>query len=254
MFDSFLDTNFLYFIFLIIFLISGMVKGVTGIGLPMTSITLLIFFINPLQAIGLNMVPVIVANITQFLSAQSPLKTAKKYYLFGIFMVAGILITSVQAATLGDDLIKLLIGLMVMIFALDNLFRRSWSFDLKYDKYWQIGMGSLAGVVGGLTSIWGIPIIIYLILRKASKEDFVDSTGFLFLIASVPATYGYYKTDVFSLEMIPIAALCAVTAIIGMRLGRIVRRRIDADTFKKYLLLLFLLIGIRMIWSAMGGI
>ena len=76
MFDSFLDTNFLYFIFLIIFLISGMVKGVTGIGLPMTSITLLIFFINPLQAIGLNMVPVIVANITQFLFAQSPLKTA----------------------------------------------------------------------------------------------------------------------------------------------------------------------------------
>lgn len=169
-------------------------------------------------------------------------------------MVAGVLVTSLQAATLGDDLIKLLIGLMVMIFALDNLFRRSWSFDLKYDKYWQIGMGSLAGVVGGLTSIWGIPIIIYLILRKASKEDFVDTTGFLFLIASVPATYGYYKTDVFSLEMIPIAALCAVTAIIGMRLGRIVRRRIDADTFKKYLLLLFLLIGIRMIWSAMGGI
>ena len=82
MFELFTDNYILYIIFLIIFLISGFVKGVTGIGLPLTSIALLTFFINPLQAIGLNMIPVIVANFQQYISAESPMNTAKKYKVF----------------------------------------------------------------------------------------------------------------------------------------------------------------------------
>ena len=46
-------------------------------------------------------------------------------------------------------------------------------------------MGSISGIIGGLTSIWGVPIIMYLILRKTDKEEFVDTTGFLFLVAVI---------------------------------------------------------------------
>ena len=141
---------------------------------------------------------------------------------------------------------------MVVIFALDNLFRRAWSFDIKNDRLWQLGMGSIAGIIGGLTSIWGVPIIIYLILRKASPQEFVDTTGFLFLIAVIPATIGYYYTGVFLLEMVPIAIFCAVFAVIGMRLGRYVRLKINAETFKKVLLCLFFIIGVRLISSFFG--
>lgn len=250
MFDANIDIYLLYIIFIFIFIISGVVKGITGIGLPLTSIALLTFFITPLQAIGLNMIPVIIANLQQFLLAKSPLNTAKKYRLFAIFLMIGIIITSFQAASLGDDLVKLLIGIMVIIFSLDNLFRKSWTLDIRFDKYWQIGMGSLAGILGGLTSIWGVPIIIYLILRKATPQEFVDTTGFLFLIAVIPATFGYYYTDVFTFDMVPIAIFCAISAIIGMRIGRFIRQKIDTETFKRALLILFLLIGFRLIASA----
>ena len=153
MFELFTDNYILYIIFLIIFLISGFVKGVTGIGLPLTSIALLTFFINPLQAIGLNMIPVIVANFQQYISAESPMNTAKKYKVFAITMLVFIFITSFQAVILGDEILKLLIGILVVIFALDNLFRGAWSFDIKNDRLWQLGMGSIAGIIGGLTSI-----------------------------------------------------------------------------------------------------
>ena len=252
MFELFTDNYILYIIFLIIFLISGFVKGVTGIGLPLTSIALLTFFINPLQAIGLNMIPVIVANFPQYISAESPMNTAKKYKVFAITMLVFIFITSFQAVILGDEILKLLIGILVVIFALDNLFRGAWSFDIKNDRLWQLGMGSIAGIIVGLTSIWGVPIIIYLILRKASPQEFVDTTGFLFLIAVIPATIGYYYTGVFLLEMVPIAIFCAVFAVIGMRLGRYVRLKINAETFKKVLLCLFFIIGVRLISSFFG--
>ena len=58
------------------FLIAGIVKGVIGIGLPTTAITIMTFFISPLMALGLNLIPMTVSNIWQFSKADDP----KKYY------------------------------------------------------------------------------------------------------------------------------------------------------------------------------
>ena len=69
------------------------------------------------------MIPVIVANFQQYISAESPMNTAKKYKVFAITMLVFILITSFQAVLLGDEILKLLIGILVVIFALDNLFK-----------------------------------------------------------------------------------------------------------------------------------
>jgi uncharacterized membrane protein YfcA len=52
--------------------------------------------------------------------------------------------------------------------------------------------------------------------------------------------------------MVPIAIFCAVSAIIGMKIGRFIRQKIDTETFKRGLLILFLLIGVRLIASAIG--
>jgi uncharacterized protein len=253
MFGTGFEPIYLYSLFILIFIISGIVKGITGIGLPMTSLAILTTFISPLQAIGLNVIPVIMANILQFSTAKSPRFIAKKYKIFALFMFLGVSCTSFLTASLSDQTLKLLIGCMVIIFALDNLFRKSWTFDIRNDKYWQIFMGSISGIIGGLTSIWGVPIIMYLILRKADKEEFVDTTGFLFLVAVIPATVGYISTGILITETIPLAIVCGMAALIGMRIGREIRKRIVAETFKRLLLLLFIAIGVKLIWNAFIG-
>ena len=44
----------------IAFFLAGVVKGVIGIGLPTTAITIMTFFISPLMALGLNLIPMTV--------------------------------------------------------------------------------------------------------------------------------------------------------------------------------------------------
>ena len=39
------------------FFVAGVVKGVIGIGLPTTAITIMTFFVSPLMALGLNLIP-----------------------------------------------------------------------------------------------------------------------------------------------------------------------------------------------------
>ena len=118
---------------------------------------------------------------------------------------------------------------------------------------------SVIGIALKMALVVTVPVIIGMIIRKLA-DSFVSSninkvnkiTGFLFLIAVIPATIGYYYTGVFLLEMVPIAIFCAVFAVIGMRLGRYVRLKINAETFKKVLLCLFFIIGVRLISSFFG--
>ena len=53
-----------------IYLLAGSVKGVFGIGLPTTSITLMTMFIAPLEAIAINLLPMFVTNGYQFYKAE----------------------------------------------------------------------------------------------------------------------------------------------------------------------------------------
>ena len=54
------------------FFIAGVVKGVIGIGLPTTAITLMTFFVSPLTALGLNLIPMTVSNMWQLGKADNP--------------------------------------------------------------------------------------------------------------------------------------------------------------------------------------
>ena len=62
------------------FLIAGLIKGIIGIGLPTTAITIMTFFVSPLLALGLNLVPMTVANIWQFSQSDNPKQILSKYF------------------------------------------------------------------------------------------------------------------------------------------------------------------------------
>ena len=76
--DIFNNPNEITLIVGLAYLIAGVVKGVIGIGLPTTAITIMTFFISPLMALGLNLIPMTVANMWQFSKADNPKKIRKQ--------------------------------------------------------------------------------------------------------------------------------------------------------------------------------
>ena len=54
-----------------IYLLAGSVKGIFGIGLPTTSVTLMTMFIAPLEAIAINLLPMFFTNGYQFYKAEN---------------------------------------------------------------------------------------------------------------------------------------------------------------------------------------
>ena len=102
----------------ITYFIAGSIKGVIGIGLPTTGMAILSFFVNPLTALGLNLMPMFISNLWQFWKAENHFSLINQYKFFAFFMMVLILLTSFYAVNLGDNLIRLIFGFIVLVFVI----------------------------------------------------------------------------------------------------------------------------------------
>ena len=76
--------DYLFFIYIIIFFVGGLVKGTIGVGLPTVTLTLLSFFFDIKDSISFILIPVILTNLFQMLDGKN-LKSIfqqTKFFLF----------------------------------------------------------------------------------------------------------------------------------------------------------------------------
>ena len=249
-----LESQELMIVMGITYFIAGTIKGVIGIGLPTTGMAILSFFVSPLTALGLNLMPMFISNFWQFWKAENHLSLLNQYKFFAFFMMVLILITSFYAVDLGDNLIRLLFGSIVLVFVLTSFIGFKPSINYKSDKLMQITFGSLSGLLGGATSLWAMPITFYLLMKNLTPRQFVDTSGFFILVGCIPVSIGYVTTDVFVDEMLTLGTLGSLCSIVGFQLGEKVRNKINSEIFKKLVLIFFCLAGAKMILESMLNI
>ena len=85
----------LLFIMSATYFFAGIIKGIIGIGLPTTGMAILCFFVNPITALGLNLIPMLISNLWQFYRADNHLKIIKEYKYFVISIFLNLIIVSV---------------------------------------------------------------------------------------------------------------------------------------------------------------
>ena len=112
---------------------------------------------------------------------------------------------------------------------------------------WQGAFGVVAGVLGGLSSIWSPPVAMYLIARDTPKERFIGAAGFLFLAGCAPLGIGLVMSGLITWVVIVKSSLGLATTLIGFRVGEIMRERVSQYRFRQIVLVAFLLMGLRLI-------
>ena len=238
------EINVLIFM-LFVFLISGIVKGFLGIGLPAAAMALLTLVIPPAHAISLLVIPILFTNVTQFSRAKHRLESVKAYWIFAIAIIISIFLTSLFLSKYPNGLLTISIGIAMVIVSLNGLI--GIKLLISENRLWQVGFGVLSGVLGGLSSIWSPTVAIYLIARNVDKERFISGTGFLFLAGAVPLAFGLIFGGILTKEAALQSIFGLVFVLIGFRIGEVLRKQISQNWFEKAVLFAFLLMGIRLI-------
>ncbi len=150
---------------------------------------------------------------------------------------------------LPEVLIKILLAVLVIGFAIYNLFRPTL-FRLRTDRAAPL-FGFAAGVLGGAYVTLGPPLVIFATLRGWEPRRFRSSLQSVFFPASIFVClnhflYGRWNQDVFAC-----LAVCLPAMAIGLWCGRSLNQRFSTTQFQRCVFLLLLISGMVLVTSVL---
>lgn len=232
------------------FLVSGTVKGVTGIGLPTAAIAFMTLFLDPRTAIALVLFPMLGSNLWQMVRGGYFRRTARRYGLFAGILFLGVGGTAYGTQTTSDRALLAILGVVVLIFVVVSWRKLLPPIPDRFDKPAQIGFALLAGVIGGMTAAWGPPMAMYLASRAVDKDEFIRATGFMISVGSLPLVAAYAQIGFLTGPLAGLSFAMLLPTLIGFSVGEIFRRKMSVETFRNAILILFVFLGLNLIRRA----
>lgn len=233
----------------VVTLIAGVVKGMVGFAMPMLMITGLTLFLDPQLALAALILPTLVANGWQALrqGLAAALTAVREFWLFLLCCVLALYLGAQLVTALSYRTLFLMMGGAVSVFALIQLLGGRFTALMRWPRSIAVGIGTLAGFVGGFSGIWGPPTVIYLTLLETEKRMQMRVQGVIYGISAVMLLLAHLQSGVFRAETAPLSALLLIPALAGMALGTRIQDRIDQRRFRMLTLVVLGIGGLNLI-------
>ena len=234
-------------IMLIALCLGGFTKGVISWGFPLVSLPILTIALPPTSAIFLLFFPIIFANIREIKIKNW--KNYKKLIPFSLGIFCGIIIGSVIFHTSNSDIISIAIGITIIICGVINFvgFKINEKYLLK--PFFGLSYGLVSGIIGGMTTVLGPFMIIYLVSLNLSKNIFSEFVS-LGVFSTLIPLYGMFfiYQDVVISDFFA-SGLAIIPALLMQFLGLKIRNIIPQEKFRKMTLTLLITVGFLVIFK-----
>lgn len=230
----------------------GAVKGMVGIGIPLVSISLLSLFLPLTDAVALLPVPMIVANVWMSFAGNHFLPALRRFWPLVLAMFAGTVVGAHVLAALDLAALNLLVGIFVVVFCLSSHVNPALRLPDRYEAGAGVVAGAVGGFMGGLSALFGPPLIMYLASLRLDRDTFVGVISSIYLCCSVTLVVVFGSVGVMSRAQFAESVIACVPLLIGVWVGRRFRGRIDETVFRKLLLVALLGVGVRLIAIGLG--
>ena len=231
--------------------LGGLVKGVTGIGLPVVCVAILSNFFPITFVLGVIVVPIVLTNLWQAVHAGNPMAPIRRFWPMIACLLVTIYLTAKLVARMAPELLYGLVGIAVVVFAVTSFIHPSRGLSPKTERWAGPLAGILGGLLGGISTLWGPPMMIYFVMLGLTKEVFIRTVGLVWFAGSIPLVAGYLENGLLTGEIAQVGALACLPGFAGLWLGTIARRYIDQETFRKVLLLALFVVGLNLIRRAL---
>jgi len=217
------------------FVAGGVVKGTLGVGLPLLVVPLLTLILPASQAMGLLVMPVLVANIYQALQGGLWRISVRR---FGTLMLAQATTTLLaiywSIGWSGKSLDKAMGVTVLVAVAVMILQQEKWLGPL---------VGALAGAMAGMSSLTGPLLITYMMALRLPRDVFVGSISVVYLLGALPMYAGMIWWGRFGWSEVGWSTLALLPVYAGLLIGTSVRKRLNEKQFRILLLVLLLFLG-----------
>lgn len=232
---------------LLTFFLAGIVKGVTGMGLPTVAMGVLGSLMPPVAAASLLLAPSFVTNVWQLFAGPSFTALAGRLWS----MMAGIAIGTVAGARLltasNSGWATIGLGAALAFYAALTLLARPWSVPAPFERRLSPFVGLATGLVTGGTGVFVIPAVPYLQALGLGREDLIQALGLSFTVSTIALAAGLAGAGAFQLGDLAASAVAIAPALLGMWCGQKIRQRISPAVFRKWFLICLLALGLELL-------
>ena len=230
-----------------IFLIAGVVKGVSGMGLPTVSMALLGLIIPPAEAAMLMLLPSLLTNLAQCTGQYWRSLCLRLWPLWtGLILFA--VFSPLSDIGGSDKHVRLLLGTVLVAYGLWGLVKPVLP---NFGRHMQLAgffAGVLSGILTAATGVFVIPLVPYLQSLKLAKDELIQALGLSFMLATVALSIRLGSMGSAGLNLDVIAQpIALVSAGIGLWFGSHIRRHLRPTQFQRALYSVFLFLGIVMV-------
>lgn len=236
-------------------LFAGFVKGVVGFAMPMIMISGLGSILPADIALAALILPTFAANAVQSFGdgTAAALEVVRRFWSFILLMLVFLASSAQLVNLIPDHVLFLVIGAPIVVFALFQLLGWRLRLDPAHRVRDEMALGGLAGFVGGLSGVWGPPLVAYLVAAEVEKREAVRAQGVIYGIGAVALVFAHLRSGVLNTATLPLSAAAILPALAGLWVGSCLHDRMPQTTFRRAMLVVLALAGLNLLRRGLAG-
>ncbi len=233
------------------FLCGGFVKGATGVGLPLVALPIMSFAFSVPESVALMTVPILASNIVQAFSGGRFVYTFRRFWPMLLSLLVTMTFTVKLLAVADPRLLSGFLGGILLISVAAMLFQPEFHLKTRREAWWSAGVGVVGGITGGLTSLYGLPIIHYLLGLRLDRATFVSCIAVIYVCgsAALMALLAGYK--VLGAQEALLSVFATLPVGIGMLLGNFLGTHMSERRFRLAVLVLMAAASLNLVHRAL---
>ena len=234
--------------------LAGFVQGAIGVGFPMLATPLITLVSDMRTAVILVLLPCVASTVTNIVRSGPLLPTLKQFWYMPVCMFIGALAGARLFVAYATFPFALLLASVILLYLyLDRRGLAQWPVVARHPLWFGVLFGTVAGMSEGAANIAAPPLLMYFFSLGVDRHVLVQvlnvcftvgkPTQFLVLTSEGGVTWTQWAIT------LPFAAMAAATTLVGIG----IRNRIDAATYRRWLLNVLFIIALVLIaqvgWS-----
>jgi uncharacterized protein len=221
-------------------LLAGTVSGLTGFGLALISVPLLLFVYDPRTVVVITVVLSVVINAAVVWDSW---RDADRRVVISLLPPAfvGVIAGTEVLRAVNPDYIRLGVGVVVVFSAL--LLLRDIRLPGAQSRWGTVVAGSASGALSTSTGLAGPPIVLLLASRGFPKRAFRGSSALYFFVMSLVSLPILFYRGLLEGGDAPLALALIPAAFLGKAIGTSVLKRVSEKTFRMFTLGVVVLTG-----------
>ena len=234
------------------FLVAGTVKGVIALGLPLAGLPLLMLAVDVQTAITLLMVPLVLSNLLQALQGSGTAALLRRFWPVLVALGIGTFVGLALFSVLDRHVLLLTIGALAIFFSTLSMLQPNLAVPPQAELWLGPPIGFLAGILGGMSTLFGPPLAIYVVGLRLPRDTFVKVISIMYLAASSFLLLGGAGAGTAAPRDLFLSLLAMIPVYIGMLIGQCIRRYVDPERFRLLVLAVVWLTGANLIRMGSG--